>query len=201
MQKQVVDGSIHPDDKPILYFYQRALEVANNLPEDCWFAETGTRSGDTAIVLLRAINESGKKNRWLFTIDPYGDKPYETSTGVHTSFDYGEQHYRNALHSLSKYAWENDLLHCHYRMRSQEFKFMQDNVEFWFDHKKCEPKYGFVYLDGEHAHKPVEEELAYFLPRLCSGGVIVIDDPEYFDLKKLSIDAEVIEDKIYYTKP
>lgn len=181
--------------------YDLALEASLKFPESVSFAETGTRSGHSAMVILKAINDSGKK-RWLFTIDPYGDKPYGVGQVTSRTYDYGEQHYRNAMHSLSRYAWENDLLHHHYRMRSQEYGFMAENVEFWHGGDIVGHRYGFVYLDGEHTVEAINSELAFFLPRLEDGGAIVIDDIAMIGdrIGELSVRGEIINDKYVYKK-
>jgi predicted O-methyltransferase YrrM len=193
-EKNVPPVAIHPDDAPMIRFRELALEISRSLPEDASFCEVGTRSGDSAILLLDAIRESGK-SRWLFTVDPYGDKPYHGAD----SYDYGEQHYRNAMKGLSDFAYEHDLLHCHYRMRSQEFGWMCENIEFWYGRGTHRQKYGFVYLDGEHRVEAVAKELEYFLPRLVPGGVIVIDDIGMLG-GAVPLDGEIALGKLWYRK-
>ena len=98
------------------YFKERALEISKNIDEDYIFCEVGTREGNSAIQLLDAIKESDKK-RWLFTIDPYGHKPYRATTDMDPrgrEFDYDEQCYRNGMMTLSTFAFNNDLLHYHW---------------------------------------------------------------------------------------
>jgi len=165
------------------YFRERALEISKKIDKDYIFCEIGTRAGDSGIQLLDAIKESNKK-RWLFTVDPYGDRPYRATTDMDARgryFDYNEQCYRNGMMTLSTYAFNNDLLHYHWRMTSDEFmhSIHEENIhaiEFWYDKKKIDYKFGLVFLDGEHYEDIVLNEFEWFKDRLIDGGLIIIDD-------------------------
>jgi len=200
IEKTIINPGIADNDFPLLRMYAEALEVSKKLPEDVCFIETGTRNGDSAMVFLKAILDSGKK-RWLFTVDPYGDKPYGVGNIVSSTYGYDEQHYRNAMYSLSKYAWDNDLLHYHYRMLSQEFYKVAEVTEFWHSSAKVERKYGLVYLDGEHTFDAIKKELDFFLTRLVKGGVIIVDDISFItqnEISELPIQGEIEHNKLFY---
>lgn len=202
IEKRIVLEGIADNDYPLLKMYEEALRVSKELPENISFVETGTRDGDSAMVFLKAILDSGKK-RWLFTVDPYGDKPYGVGNVLSTTYGYGEQHFRNALHSLSKYAWDNDLLHYHYRLRSQEYHKMAELTEFWHNGERVNHMYGLVYLDGEHTYDAIIKELDFFLPRLVKGGVIIIDDISFIteeQINELPIKGEIHHNKLFYVK-
>lgn len=194
-KKEIVTDVLNQKDEPMVMLFNLAKECGS-LPQEYSFVETGTRSGHASILMLKAIKETNN-NRWLFTIDPYGNKPYGHGKDIYTNFDYGEQHYRNAQYSLSKYAFDNDLLHYHYRLKSEEFEKVKSLTEFWHNGGKVEPKYGFIYLDGEHTTKAVLKELEYFLPRMHPEGGIVIDDVSLIDVDALPIKGEVKHDKLF----
>ena len=93
-------------------------------------------------------------------------------------FDYDEQCYRNGMMTLNTFAFNNDLLHCHWRMTSKDFMDKIESIEFWYDEKKMDYKFGLVFLDGEHYEDIVMEEFDWFRDRLIKGGLIIIDDIE-----------------------
>lgn len=181
-------------------FRSKALEIARTVESLAAFVEVGTRSGNSAFALLSAIKES-EKPRWLFTIDPYGFKPYQDSRAIHTDNDYGEQHYRNAMRGLSQYSYDNNLLHCHWRLTSFDFMKIADSITFWWDGHSRPMKFGFVFLDGEHHNDVVMPEVNWFKERTVDGGVIVIDDVQHLDLtliNELLPGYEVEGNKLYY---
>jgi predicted O-methyltransferase YrrM len=94
--------------------YEAALRVSKEVPEDYIFIETGTRSGGSALTILQAIKDSGV-DRWFFTIDPYGLKPYKVGDEIVT-LDYDESHYRRAMKVLADFSLENNLNHAHFRI-------------------------------------------------------------------------------------
>jgi hypothetical protein len=162
----------------IEYLYKKALEKANTLPEYIPFLEVGTRAGGTALSFLFAIKESGKKKRPLFTVDPYGEKPYLKGNEILYSH-YGEDFQRVAMHMLSKFCLDNKLIHQHWRMTSLGYMGIRNQIDIWYEEKLLENTYGLVYLDGDHEENTVAAEINYFFPKLCSGGLLVIDDSEH----------------------
>jgi predicted O-methyltransferase YrrM len=158
--------------------YEAALEASKRLPSSYIFLETGTRSGGSALAILQAIEDSGI-NRWLFTVDPYGMKPYNVGDEV-VGLDYGEDHYRRAMKVLAEYAFDHKLLHSHFRMKSIDWMRAFDNSEFWFEERKMAPKFGFAYLDGDHDSRTVRHEYIW-LKNHTEGVSVVVDDAHYLD--------------------
>ena len=151
-----------------------AARCANELPGSR-FIEIGTRSGHSAMAVLYALAET-QKVHWFFTVDPYGDKPYKDGSNDKNIYDYGEIHYRNAMASLSKFAFDHELLHYHWRMTSKDFRNLSESIEFWHEGEPHKPDYGFVFLDGEHDLESVTQEIAWFLPRMRAGAALIVDD-------------------------
>lgn len=160
------------------YLYGRVLEKAKQLPEHIPFLEIGTRAGGSALAFLFAIKESGRRKRPLFTIDPYGNKPYLRGSEI-LNMDYGEHFYRTAMRYLSQYSFDNKLSHQHWRLTSIDYMTIRDSIDIWYDGQLLENTYGFVYLDGAHEEQTIATEISYFYPRLCEGGLLVIDDSEH----------------------
>uniref|UniRef100_A0A6M3L5C9 Putative methyltransferase n=1 Tax=viral metagenome TaxID=1070528 RepID=A0A6M3L5C9_9ZZZZ len=178
MKKNYIKNS---DEIPGLeYFKERALEISKKIDNEYIFCEIGTREGNSAIQLLDAIKESNKK-RWLFTVDPYGTKPYRATTDMDARgryFDYDEQCYRNGMMTLNTYTFNNDLLYSHWRMTSKDFMDKIESIEFWHDKKQIDYKFGLVFLDGEHYEDIVMKEFEWFKDKLIDDGLIIIDDIE-----------------------
>lgn len=161
---------------PNEYLYNRALEAINNFDDSYHILEVGTDAGTTAMCFLKALNKA-KSKRWLFTVDPHGDKPYRIDGNDYGGFEYGDHKYRKHLSAESNFALENELNHLHWKIRSVDFFKVLPKVEFWSNGgiiKKW--KFCFVYLDGEHSWDTILEEIKWVYPKIPKGGVIVIDD-------------------------
>lgn len=166
-------------------FYNFALETSKKVDETLPFVEIGVRLGGSSLYLLKAIKDSGKIKRPLVTIDPYGEIPYEFKVGnIKTKAVYTESFYRTALKELSNYCYQNNLLHINFKITSEDFINIFPLIKVWNEGKIIPENFGFVYLDGSHEEKVVAMELDYFLPKVCSGGILVIDDfPAVMDSK------------------
>jgi predicted O-methyltransferase YrrM len=174
--------------------YEAALEASKRLANDYIFLETGTRAGGSALAILQAIKDSGK-TRWFFTIDPYGMKPYNIGNAVTTTLDYGEEYYRSAMKALADYAYENKLLHSHFRMKSLDWMESFDQSEFWYNGERLKPKFGFAYLDGDHDSKTVLGEYSW-LSGHTPEVTVVVDDAHYLDNPVLGM-GRVKNDRLF----
>lgn len=203
MHTEIVTGIVPGFER----LYAEAKRLSDVLREDVMFAEIGTRAAHSSITILSGIKDSKKKGRWFHTVDPYGLKPYNPGSRVVTTFDYGENHYRPAMVSLSAFSLEHELNHCHWRMKSVDFMRHVEDIEFWHDGNVMRHVYGFVFLDGEHDVESVEREARWFIERLVPGGMIVSDDIDRLDemeherLRKTMPGWERDKDRLYWTKP
>ncbi len=163
------------------YYEETIKKLDKELLKDLLFVEIGTASGTTAIRAIKALG-GNKSKRWLFSIDPYGDKPYVIGHNAElTTYNYNDDLYRDAMADIKCEALRMEVNHTHWHMRSQDFMKIFESIEFWSEAKKQEPKFGFAFLDGEHAWPAVGEEFRYFYHRMPSGGVIIIDDYNLLD--------------------
>lgn len=166
------------DNPPNDYLYEVLSNSLDSI-KDSIIVEVGTRNADSAMYIFQAIKDKGKKN-WFWTIDPYGLKPYKVGEKVHImEMDYGEKHYREAMKKLSNFAYKENLNHCHWRLLSEDFMKIIDNIEFWYNKEKKKIEFGFVFLDGEHYPDLVYKEFDFFYNKLVENGIIVIDDIYY----------------------
>jgi hypothetical protein len=170
-------------------------------------AEVGTDTGTTAAWTLRAI----RPGRLFHTIDPYGGKPYNIDDQLYNTFDYDDKKYRQTMSFVSMLANQLGITWTHWKMRSQDWVKMFDNIQWWADGKVQEPKFCWAYLDGEHAWEPILIEFEYFYDRMPSGAVICVDDynllpegsiPSKLGKFKGKIELKTDDDhfRIYFTK-
>lgn len=154
-------------------------------PSEFPVLEIGTRSGGTSLLFLRAIKESGKKDRFLITVDPYGEMFY-----VGRGDNYGEKYYRTAMHKISEYCFENELNHIHFRLTSFQFFNIWNTCNFWHKEKEIKNRFSFIYFDGDHSDRIVKKELRLFYHLIIDNGCFCIDDQD--DINKYS---DVITEK------
>ena len=137
--------------------------------------EIGTRSGGSALLMLRVLNSIyGSKQRapTVITVDPYGSRPYEGEPYI-----YDERHYGKMKRNLAAYT-----NHIHYMMDSELFLRELGNMYLWSDGtKQGFNKFSLVYLDGSHDPAIVWSEIEALLPRVVPGGFLIVDDTEWFD--------------------
>lgn len=138
--------------------------------------EVGSRRGGSAILMLNLIDSlypaDGDVGRpMLFTVDPYGDKPYKGGDfwlkGV-----YGEADYANLKYALVEFS-----THAHFYLTAETFFSSLANKTYW----RCSKEYpisnlAFVLLDGEHDARSIASELRYIWPLMASKGRILIDN-------------------------
>ena len=167
----------HPDG--LEYFFNRIKEKVDILPEEAICVEIGNWKGGSAITIMQAIRQTDKKERWTYTIDPYGTKPFKLGDQIEKTAIYDETIYQDAMVALSKYAQKYKLNHTHWRMTSDDFMKIYEQINFWYKGQKTKPLFGVVYIDGDHESFTVNREIEWFVDRMCLGGLIILDDITY----------------------
>lgn len=139
--------------------------------------EIGTWRGGTALVFLRLLERlyPVAARPMLFTIDPYGDKPYNG----------GDSPARPALYGDSDYVIMKKLLarfphHAHFYMTSEEFFAKRRAAQCRAYWRNGQQGYldgiSFVLIDGEHDATTIENDLTAAYRILSPDGLIVIDN-------------------------
>lgn len=135
--------------------------------------EIGTWRGGTAYVFLRLLERlyPASTRPMLFTVDPYGDKPYNG----------GDEAARPALYGDADYVIMKKLLarfphHAHFYMTSEEF-FARKRTEYWWSHRAHDVELvTFALVDGEHDADTISEDVLDLLPLLAPDGTLVVDN-------------------------
>lgn len=182
---RIVENIDHKDGADLIY--DMALEYSKRLPEEYIFMEIGCWKGGSTMALMQAVKDSGK-DRWVWSVDPYGSKPFKLGMGIQKEADYNEDIYRAAIENMSIFARELSVKHYHWRMTSDDFMKILPQVEFWDKGETITPKFGFVYIDGDHNCYTVEREmewLTHFMPK--QDSMIVLDDVPYIDMNNRPI--------------
>jgi predicted O-methyltransferase YrrM len=133
--------------------------------------EVGCAGGGSALALMGLVPDG---DHFLVTVDPWGNRPYETSTAR-----YGENFQRGALAVLGQYANDCHLNWHHFKMDSLDFMMLIQPLGCWYAGKKQEYRWDTVFLDGEHTVRVVLMELNLVRPYLKSGAVVFVDNANH----------------------
>ncbi|QGH73311.1 MAG: methyltransferase [Siphoviridae sp. cttb18] len=158
-------------------YYKEKLEETLKVLPDLPIVEIGTAGGTTAFYALECLKKNNDK-RWFFTIDPYGDKPYQAGGSIlDSAMGYNDKLYAEMMKKLYSFAYENELSYLHWKLTSLDFMKIFPQIEFWSSEwVKLKPKFAWAFLDGDHSWNPVKEEFDFFYNHMPKGGVICIDD-------------------------
>jgi len=158
-----------------LHSLARCVVAAPRGSDAAPFLEIGTRSGGSALLVLRvlrAIYRNRPDTPWLLTVDPYGRRPYEGAP-----FVYDEAHYIAMKRALAGYG-----NHVHFLMESSDFIRTLDGLTLWRGGaRRAVDHFTLVYLDGSHDPEIVWSEVQSLLPRVVPGGFLIVDDTDWFN--------------------
>lgn len=186
------DFTDHPDGAELIY--DMALKYAKELPPEYIFMEIGCWKGGSTMALMKAVKDSGI-DRWVFSVDPYGSKPFKLGDGIQKEADYNEEIYRDAMVNFAIYAKELGVKHYHWRMTSEDFMEFAPEIEFWDKGKTIDLKFGFVFIDGDHDGEVVGGEMDWLIPRMPKGkSMIVLDDLPYITVKNQPVIQKAIDE-------
>lgn len=150
--------------------------------------EVGTWKGGTALVFLELLEElyHARVRPMLFTVDPYGQKPYDGGDAPATSGLYGPADYALAKAVLQFYP-----NHAHFHLEALEFVSSLVGRSYWHGAtQRVIGEFSFVLLDGQHDAASIAAEVSEFGRTLKAGGVLIVDnvdnDPESVEVLKHS---------------
>ena len=135
--------------------------------------EVGSFCGETSVALLELLGALYKPGPvpYLFTVDPYGEKVYNSGDTL-GMLDYTADHYTVLKARTLLYTQ-----HTHFMLPGTMFFDLLIGAPYWV--KGVEKRVGgftFVFLDGEHDLATVKAELDLVRPHMRTGGRIVIDN-------------------------
>lgn len=185
----------HSDQKPEdLLWAANAFVAAHRARPGGLTVEVGTRSGGSALCWLRLIEAlyPGPFLPSVFSVDPYGRKPY-VEYEQDTTMRYGDSHYLDMKRLLAPFA-----NHAHFLLDSRAFFTLLVGEKLWRDAGEndgknwtVESRFGehttFVFLDGDHTLEGIEGDLDAIYPwraPACGGWrpvLTVIDNVVHKD--------------------
>lgn len=149
------------------------------------------------MALMQAVKDSGV-DRWVWSVDPYGSKPFKLGMGIQQEADYNEDIYRSAMTNMSTFAEELGVKHYHWRMTSDDFMKVVETIDFWDGGKTIAPEFGFVYIDGDHNCYTVEREMLWLVDRMPDNkSMIVLDDVPYIDMQDRPIIKRAVNEGLH----
>lgn len=154
----------------------KELCEAHTAVRDGLTIEVGTRRGGSAKMILEILLDmyAPDKPPMLFTVDPYGYRPYRMGDVVIFPGPYGERDYVAQKKLLAEYPH-----HAHWRCDSQEFFKRCLGMTHWhLGEESTVENIAFALLDGQHDGESVAAEIDQIIPFMARGGRIVIDNAE-----------------------
>ena len=141
----------------------------------CLTCEIGLREGLGTKTIIDAVRKHEPKFYKHIAIDPYGNLNYQHyDYEKNTIADYTEDMKQQTVSQLYKIYPEFTFFHMtddyFFETMSQGHQFCIEGNLMMFG------LYKIVHLDGPHTTKAVIDELSFFIPRIDSEGLIIIDD-------------------------
>lgn len=155
--KPDIKGLLTGNDEQILY--DAAVECRGNA------IEIGSFRGASTVILAQGLKDGN--GGMLFTIDPYDKRLIDTGllgTGVSIRlFNRYNRMIRNR--NIRKYGCKNVLTYdfCSYDTATM---FADDSI-------------GLLFIDGDHSYPAVKCDLHMYIPKLQSGGILLVHDHAY----------------------
>ena len=169
--------------------------------------EIGLREGLGSKIIMDAILDSKPKLYKHVAVDPYNNLSYEHYDNEGSVVaGYTEEMKQKTVSYLYQNYPDFDFFHM---TDDYYFKTMGEGHQFVLNQQLVIfGLYQVVHLDGPHTTKAVIDELGFFIPRMASKGLIILDD--YTDLQMGIVDmllktynfnvVEKVYNKIIYQK-
>ena len=143
--------------------------------------EIGLREGLGSKIIMDAILDSKPKLFKHIAIDPYNNLNYQhyDKSNKYTA-DYTEEMKQKTVSYLYQNYPEFDFYHM---TDDYYFKTMGEGHQFIIDQElMLFGLYQVVHLDGPHTTTAVLDELSFFIPRMASEGLIIVDDYQHLQM-------------------
>jgi hypothetical protein len=137
--------------------------------------EIGLREGLGSKIIMDAILDSKPKLYKHVAVDPYNNLSYEHYDNEGSVVaGYTEEMKQKTVSYLYQNYPDFDFFHM---TDDYYFKTMGEGHQFVLNQQLVLfGLYQVVHLDGPHTTKAVIDELSFFIPRMASKGLIIIDD-------------------------
>lgn len=136
------------------YVYKDLVEQAD---DDSLFVEIGSYKGMSSAFMAVEIINSGKNIRFE-CIDPMQLDVGSWSCNLDEQDGYSEKDFHARLESVKD----------HYKLH----KMTSDDAVHQYEDGTID----FLMVDGDHSYEAVKKDILNFLPKMRSGGLIVLDD-------------------------
>jgi hypothetical protein len=171
----IIDKAIRHSDmcRASLTRLASAFYTAHNNARGGPSLEIGTRRGGSAMLMLYLLDKLYQyPHPILFTIDPYGGKPYNGGDLIANGL-YGDGDYLSAKSNLAQ--WSN---HAHFLLTGIDFLDRLNFVPYWRGGMMLPiDKFTFALLDGDHDAKTIGCEVERLTGGMMRpGGLILIDN-------------------------
>ncbi len=144
------------------YVYKDLVEQAE---DDSLFVEIGSYKGMSSAFMAVEIINSGKNIRFE-CIDPMQLDVGSWSCNPDEQDGYSEKEFHARLESVKD----------HYKLH----KMTSDDAVKQYDDASID----FLMVDGDHRNESVKKDILNFLPKMRSGGIIVLDDSYELGIQK-----------------
>ncbi len=144
------------------YVYKDLVEQAE---DDSLFVEIGSYKGMSSAFMAVEIINSGKNIRFE-CIDPMQLDVGSWSCNPDEQDGYSEKEFHARLESVKD----------HYKLH----KMTSDDAVKQYDDASID----FLMVDGDHSYEAVKKDILNFLPKMRSGGIIVLDDSYELGIQK-----------------
>jgi hypothetical protein len=180
VMSDVVNEARQYTDVPASYFHIFAdtFVKAHRMAPYGLSIEIGTRIGGSALLFLRLLERLYDPNvrPMLFTVDPYGNKPYNGGAGIYPDL-YGGNEYTKMKKLIAGFP-----NHAHFYTTGTSFITYASCPSFeYFLHgalHRTLDSVSFVLLDGEHSAAAIDHDMSLILRGrlLRAGGIVLIDN-------------------------
>ncbi len=144
------------------YVYKDLVEQAE---DDSLFVEIGSYKGMSSAFMAVEIINSGKNIRFE-CFDPLQLDVGSWSCNPDEQAGYSEKEFHARLESVKD----------HYKLH----KMTSDDAVKQYDDASID----FLMVDGDHSYEAVKKDILNFLPKMRSGGIIVLDDSYELGIQK-----------------
>jgi len=144
------------------YVYKDLVEQAE---DDSLFVEIGSYKGMSSAFMAVEIINSGKNIRFE-CIDPMQLDVGSWSCNPDEQDGYSEKEFHARLESVKD----------HYKLH----KMTSDDAVKQYDDASID----FLMVDGDHSYEAVKKDILNFLPKMRSGGIIVLDNSYELGIQK-----------------